>query len=145
MNPSSPDIAIVTPWLRLGFVLLAAFAALLAGSRLLWIAPKVLRDTTTDVKTGHYVFKDVAKLLSLLAGVAIIIGAAVADHLAGREVGTVGATVLLTYALGTAGLKVYESQANRRTASEEGSPLAQPGTAEPPADPKLMPQGEPHP
>lgn len=96
-------------------------------------------DLTKDYKTGHYVFKDVARVLTLVTGVSIVVWAAWADWKAGRAISLEGAGILLTYALGVGLQKTYENQANRQTADTNGNPLAQPGSADPPAEPKLMP------
>ncbi len=102
---------------------------------------KLWTDITTDAKTGHYIFKDVAKAIAFFVGLGIIVWAAFADYRAGRPLDLAGAGILLGYALGVGALKTYEGQANRQTADANGNPLAQPGTAEPPATPELMPQG----
>jgi hypothetical protein len=97
-------------------------------------------DLTKDYKTGHYVFKDVARLLTLIAGVSIVVWAAWADWKAGRPISLEGAGILLTYALGVGLQKTFENQENRKTADANGNPLAVPGTADPPAAPEIMPQ-----
>ena len=104
------------------------------------LVPQWWRDLTTDPKTKHYVYKDVAKAVAFFAGCGIVLFAAWADHHAGREVGLGGAGILLSYALGVGIQKTVEGQQNRQTADANGNPLAQPGTADPPAEPKLMPQ-----
>jgi hypothetical protein len=97
-------------------------------------------DLTKDPKTGHYVFKDVARVLTLLVGVSIVACAAWADYQAKRPISLEGAGILLTYALGVGIQKTYENQQNRRTADDNGNPLAVPGTSEPPGEPEIMPQ-----
>ncbi|MGI4873253.1 MAG: hypothetical protein ACRYFX_18990 [Janthinobacterium lividum] len=98
------------------------------------------KDITTDHLTGHYVAKDVFKACAFVVGVGVVVFAATADYLAGREVRQEGAVLLLTYAFGVGVSKAVEGYYSRQTKDGQGNPLAQPGTTEPPADPKLMPQ-----
>lgn len=98
-------------------------------------------DITTDPRTGHTVAKDLFKAWAFVVGVLLVVGAAVADYLAGRPVGIDGAVLLLSFAFGITLTKSVSEYFSRRTADGNNNPLAVPGTTEPPAEPVLMPQG----
>jgi hypothetical protein len=100
-------------------------------------------DLTKNPTTKHYVAKDVFRTLSFVAGLLLCFVVAAADvYGGGREVSAEPALFLLAFALGAQGLKQYEVQQNRRTADENGNPLAVP---DPPADPPPIMRQVPNP
>lgn len=142
MSPADQaNILLVLRYVIALVALLWAFVAFLTNKRTP-AAPRasMWADLTKDHKTGHYVYKDLSKVVAFVLGCGLVLFAAYADYRAGRPVGEWGTVILLSYALGIGALKYKELQENRRTADENGNPLAVPGSAEPPSTPEVMPQ-----
>ncbi|SNR92821.1 hypothetical protein [Hymenobacter mucosus] len=92
---------------------------------------KTWRDITVDTRTGHTVAKDLFKATAFYVGVSLCCFIAYADFNKGRPISPEPALFLLAYSLGAAGLKVYENYANRKTATDAGQPLTEPGYSPP--------------
>jgi hypothetical protein len=91
-------------------------------------------------RTGLPSGKSVFATLSFVAGIGMALFAVWADYDAGRPIDKTAVLLLLGNGALLAGYKIYQQQANRRTADEAGQPLAvPPPESEPPA---VMPQVE---
>lgn len=89
-------------------------------------------------RTGQPSGKSVFATLSFVAGIGIAVFSAFVDWQAGRPVNPVHGLLLLGNGALLAGYKIYQQQANRRTADEAGQPLAVPPPEQ--APPPVMEQ-----
>ena len=97
-------------------------------------------DLVVNPQTGKPSAKNLFAAISFIVGIAGAIASMAADLYEHRLPNLTAVLLLLGNGGLLAGMKVYQSQANRRTADEAGQPLAVPQ----PADhaPEVMPQIE---
>ena len=95
---------------------------------------KIWTDITKH--NGVYVAKDVFKALAFFTGLGICIGSAISSGY-GLQISTEPAVLLLLLSFGLQTGKAVENYFQRRTADDNGSPLAVPSSV--PDAPVLMP------
>jgi hypothetical protein len=84
-------------------------------------------DTTTDYKSGHYVGKDVVKVLSFLFAMLLAICKVLAMWISNKDLGVTDLIALfLGTGVGLATTKMFDNFYRRRTSDNQGNPLTVP-------------------